>query len=336
MRHHLYRKPEDGDAGGGSEGGAPPAAAPPAAPAPPAASPPAASPPAAPAPPAASPPAGSPPAASPPAAAAPPPVEAAWREDWRQTMAKGDEKVLKRLERYASPEALSDALIAAQNRISSGDLKPVLKKDSTPEQIAEWRAANGVPEKPDGYDLGKDVKLSDQGKAFMERYLPIAHANNMTADQVKANLGFIAEMNKAEAVGRATRDVELEESGEETLRAEWGGEYKRNVTFIHNLLDGAATPEFKDKLLGGRLADGTPIGSDPAALRFLMSLALVQNPTGTLVPGYNNTPIEGVDEEIKKIETLMRTDRAAYDKDEKQQARLRELYGARETLKKRA
>lgn len=250
-------------------------------------------------------------------------------------MAKGDAKVLGRLQRYASPEALSDALIAAQNRISSGELKPVLGKNATPEQITEWRAANGIPESPDKYDLGKDLKLSDQGKAFMERYLPIAHAANMTPEQVKANLGFIAEMNRADVEGRAARDVELEETGEESLRSEWGGEYKRNITFIHNLLDGAATPEFKDKLLGGRLADGTPIGSDPAALRFLMSLALVQNPTGTLVPGYNNNPTQGVDEEIAKIDKVMREDRTAYNKDEKMQARYRELLEAKEKLRPR-
>ena len=251
-------------------------------------------------------------------------------------MAKGDAKVLTRLQRYASPEALSEALIAAQNRISSGDLKPVLKKDSTAEQIAEWRAANGIPEKPDGYDFGKDVKIPPEGKAFLDKYLPVAHAANMTADQIKSNLSFIAEVNKAEKQQQQLRDVELEETGEEALRAEWGGEYKRNITFIHNLLDGAATPEFKDKLLGGRLADGTPIGSDPAALRFLMGLALVQNPTGTLVPGFNNNPAQGVAEEMAKIEKVMKTDRSTYDKDETMQARYRELIDASEKLKKRA
>ena len=59
----------------------------------------------------------------------------AWGEDWRDKVAKGDAKKLSRLGRYASPEAVVDALIAAQNRISSGDLKPTLKKDATPEQI---------------------------------------------------------------------------------------------------------------------------------------------------------------------------------------------------------
>ncbi len=251
-------------------------------------------------------------------------------------MAKGDAKILGRLQRYASPEALSDALIHAQNRISSGELKPVLKKDATAEQIAEWRTANGVPEAPDKYAVANDPKLSDDAKAFLANYLPIAHAANLSEDQVKANLSFMASLDKAEKTARAEKDVELEDAGEELLREEWGGEYKRNITFIHNLLDGAATPEFKDKLLQARFPDGTPLGSDPATLRFLMDLALVQNPTGTLVPGYNNNPAQGVDEEITKIETTMRTDRNAYNKDEKMQSRYRELLGAREKLKQRA
>ncbi len=328
LRHPLL-KPDDGGDGGGAEGGAAaPSPSPAPAPAP------------APAPGPAPEPSPSPspsPAPGPGPAPAPTPGEAkpSWREDWRETMAKGDEKVLARLKRYASPEALSDAFINAEKRITSAELKPVLGKNATPEQVAEWRAANGIPETPDKYDLG-NAKLTDEAKTFLANYLPIAHAANLTSDQVKANLAFMANLEKAEQTQRATLDVEIQDKVEETLRAEWGGEYKRNITFIHNLLDGAATPEFKEKLLGGRLADGTPLGSDPETLRFLMGLALVQNPAGTLVPGFSNSPIEGVDEEIAKIEKVMREDRKAYDKDEKMQSRLRDLYGAREKLKSRA
>ena len=260
-------------------------------------------------------------------------MKATWPENWRESVSKGDAKTLERMQRYASPEAVTEALIAAQNRISRGELKPVLGKNATPEQLAEWRTANGVPESPDKYDLGKDVKLTDSGKEFLDKYLPVAHAANLTPEQVKTNLKFIADMNKADTDARAIRDHEIESEGEEALRAEWGTEFKRNTTFIHNMLDGAASPEFKESLLGGRLADGTPIGSSPEALRFLMSLALIQNPTGTLVPGYNANPSQGVDDEIAKIDLVMKTDRTAYNKDEKMQERYRELLTAREKLK---
>src|SRR6185295_3094292 len=120
----------------------------------------------------------------------------AWRPDWRETFAKGDAQLLTRFQRYGSPEAVAEALVHAQNRISKGELKPSLGKDATPEQVAEWRAANGVPDAPEKYDLG--VKISDSGKAIVDKYLPIAHAANMTTDQVRANLKFMSEINVAQ------------------------------------------------------------------------------------------------------------------------------------------
>lgn len=343
IRHHLLRKPDDGGEAGGAEGGAPasspapapsPAPSPAPAPAPAAPSPsPAPSPAPGPAPspaPAPAPAPGPAPAPAPKAADTP----ASWPDNWRDTVSKGDAKLLTRMQRYASPEALVDALVHAQNRISSGELRPVLGKNPTPEQLAEWRTANGIPDKPEAYDLGKDVKVSESGKVFLEQFLPVAHANNMTPAQVKASLKFVSDMNVRAEEDRAVKDHEFEETGEELLRAEWGAEFKRNMGFIHNTLDGAASPEFKTALLGGRLADGTPIGSSPEALRFLMSLALIQNPTGTLVPGFNANPSEGVEQEIKTIEETMRKNRGAYNKDEKMQARYRELIDAREKLKR--
>ena len=88
--------------------------------------------------------------------------------------------------------------------------------------------------------------------------------------------------------------------------------------------------------MGGRLADGTPIGSSPDALKFLVGLALIQNPTGVVVPGSEANPMKGVEEELAKIDQTMKTNRAAYNKDEKMQARYRELLVAKEKLKPRA
>ena len=111
----------------------------------------------------------------------------AWGEDWRDKVAKGDAKKLSRLSRYASPEAVIDALISAQNRISSGDLKPILKKDATEEQVKEYREAMGIPEAPDKYDLG-DVVPAGADKTMIEDFLKTAHATNQTPQQVKASV----------------------------------------------------------------------------------------------------------------------------------------------------
>ena len=116
--------------------------------------------------------------------------ESYWPPDWRKTVSKDDAKVLARLERYASPEAAMQALIAAQNRIAAGELKPVLGKNATPEQIAEYRAALGIPDAPDKYDLGKDApKVAPE---MLSVVLKHAHEANQTPDQVKATLIGVA------------------------------------------------------------------------------------------------------------------------------------------------
>ena len=258
-----------------------------------------------------------------------------WPADWRDTVSKGDAKLLARMGRYASPAAAMEALVAAQNRIAAGELKPVLGKNATPEQVKEYRDAMGIPETPDKYDLGKDIKIEGMDPTLLGEVLKEAHESNQTPDQVKATLKAWAKISQSVKEQQFESDVNVQKTSEDALRAEWGAEYRRNINLIHGMLDGTASPGLKDKIMGGRLADGTPIGSSPDALKFLVGLALIQNPAGVVVPGSEANPMQGVEDEITKIETGMRKDRNAYNKDEKLQARYLELLTAREKLKPR-
>jgi len=71
----------------------------------------------------------------------------------------------------------------------------------------------------------------------------------------------------------------------------------------------------------------------PDMARWLAMNARTINPVATVVPGAGANIAGAIDDEITSIEKMMRTDRQAYNKDEKMQARLRELYGARERAK---
>lgn len=330
FRKFLKMRPDgDGGDGGGGSAATPAASAPAAAPAP-AASAPTASAPAAPA-------ATSTPAT--PAAADPgdsnKTTEGYWPADWRETASKGDAKLLTRLGRYASPQAVTDALIAAQNRISAGELKPVLGKNASADEIKAWRADHGIPETPDKYDLGKDVKVEGMAPELLGEVFKAAHESNQTPDQVKATLKAWNAISNSVAASRAEADIKVQKDGEDALRAEWGAEFRRNINLIHGMLDGSASPGLKESIMGGRLADGTPIGSSPEALKFLVGLALIQNPTGVVVPGSEANPMQGIEDELTKINTFMNKDRAAYNKDEKMQARMRELLVAKEKMKPR-
>ena len=104
---------------------------------------------------------------------------------------------------------------------------------------------------------------------------------------------------------------------------------------INSMLDGAGQ-DVKASLFKGRLQDGTPIGSSPAILRWLLGLELQRNPARVITPNSGERMGETVSDEIAKIEKAMRDNRKAYDKDEKMQARYRELLQWQGENKKKA
>lgn len=325
IKRKFYRNEEAGEGGAAS---AAPAAAPVAAPA--AAAPaeapataPAAAPAAAPSPAAAT---------ATPAVAAPAPVEGYWPTNWRDTVSKADEKKLATLQRYASPEKALEALFSAQERIRSGELKPVLKKDASADELNEWRTAHGIPVTADKYDLGKDFKLDESDQETASELFKAAHESNQTPDQIKSTLKALKALQDKSVADMIASDKLKQQQSEDTLRAEWGPEFRLNINLAHSLLDGAATPGLKAKFLDARLPDGTLVGSSPEMLGLLVQLSRIQNPTGVVVPGSEANPMQGVESEIEKIEKTMRENRTAYNKDEKMQSRYRDLLGAREKL----
>jgi hypothetical protein len=258
----------------------------------------------------------------------PAPVD--WPADWREKAASGDAKKLARLTRYASPQAIADALIAAQNKISAGDLKVTLGKDAKPEEVAAYREAHGIPEAPDKYDLA-GVDIDSAEKPMIDKFLVSAHQAHMTAEQVRATINAYSGISEDAKNARLSADNEAKEKAEDALRSEWGNEFRTNINLITNLLD-TAPQGLRDKLLHGRLADGTPIGSSPEALQFLAGLARDRNPSGVVVPSGVATE-SAIEDEIGKIEKTMRENRAAYNRDEKMQARYRDLLVWREARK---
>lgn len=235
-----------------------------------------------------------------------------WPADWRQKYSN-DPKVLKRLERYASPKAALDALFAAQNKISSGELKSALKPDATPEERAAWREDNGIPATPKDYDLTlpNGIVVGEADRPFIDSFLEKAHAANMHPTQVKEALGWYYDQQEQTQAAMIARDEESRMKAEDELRAEFGPEYRRNVAMVKQLLDSA--PEgVRDRLLDGRMSDGTPIGNDPAVIRWLVGLSRELNPVGTVVPGSGTNAVQAVETELAGLRKMMGDHKSDY------------------------
>ena len=262
-------------------------------------------------------------------------VQAAWPTDWREKIST-DEKHSKTLTRFASPKALFDSYTALRQKLDSGELKAkvAFPDKGSDEDKAAWRKANGLPESADDYaKTFKSYKLDESNEAVAKHFMATAHQMNMDPSQVEGVLGWYESVQQGMNQAREEADAELLQSSEDQLRSEWGGEYRRNINLIKGLLDGIPA-EVQPLFVGARLSDGRALINTPEIAQWLLQTALTVNPVGTVVPGAGANVMSAIEDEIGEIENLMRTDRKAYNSDEKKQARLRELYAAKERAKK--
>ena len=247
----------------------------------------------------------------------------AWRNEW----AGEDEAKLEHIGRYASVHAALDGGYSANLKVASGDYKKAedFPSGGSEEDQAKWRASNGRPEAADKYGF----EVNDDNKSLIDSLSATAFANQMTDKDAKVMHDWV----NTHAQEREDALNELDnadiETTEDALRTEWGTEYRTNLNKINGLME-IAPGDINTQLLNARLEDGTQIKSNPDAMKFLIDLALIKNPTTTLVPAGGDL-MSSIEDEIKTIKSKMGT--KEYNDDEKMQARYRELITARDSQK---
>lgn len=236
-----------------------------------------------------------------------------WPEDWRAKFAGDDEKALKKLERYKSPKDIFAAYRALESKMSSGEVKQVLGKDATPEQIAEYRKANGIPEKADGYleSLPNGLVIGEDDKPLVQSFLDKVHGKNASPEIVSEALAWYYDAQEQMSAAQVEADKKAQAAAADELRAEWGNEYRANFNSAMNFLETA--PEgVKEEILKGRGASGVALGDNPAVLKWLVHLANEANPAGFIAPASGQSQLGGIEEQIAEIQQLMRDDPKKY------------------------
>ena len=247
------------------------------------------------------------PSPAPAPAPSPAPSEAAgfWPETWRQNMATDaagvvDDKTLKRLERYASPKALNDALIAAQTRIDSGLARtPPPGPDATPEAMKAYREENGIPETPDKYDtsLPNGLVIGEADKPLVDSFLKDLHGQNATPAEVKRSLSWYYKQREAILAEQATADADYQASNLDVLAKQWGGNLGRNQRIVRDYI-ASMPPAVQKNLNGARGADGRAMLANADFVQFLAAQALKDNPIASVVTGSGPGAIAQIETEI--------------------------------------
>lgn len=262
----------------------------------------------------------------------------AWDPQWREKLAGGDAAKLADLQRYQDPQAMADGLFASKARIREGDLAKPLPKNPNEQELKAYRELHGIPAEakgylenlPEGLVLGKDdqpVFESLATKVLHKHNLPPAVAH----DIVKWYGDFVQE--EQAAVGE--QDGKDREETEDALRKTWGNDFRANANIMRSYLSGLPQA-VSEALQNARDIDGRGLMNNPAVVQWLVGSARELQDVSTVLDGSGGAnPLLTVEQEIVKIEKLMKSDRKAYNKDSALQEKYRGLLDQRDKLKAR-
>lgn len=257
---------------------------------------------------------------------------------------KAYDKELRRLQNMESPHSVYGSFRGLENTWASRNFIRLPPKEGASEaDIKEFHKNLGVPEAPEGYlkDLKLDngLVLGDADKPIAEAFAAVAHKAGLPPAGYNAALNWYLQTQEKQAAELDERDEGFRSTSERALKEEFGPSYKRKTNAIASLFDLAAggadiknEKALYSRLMGGRMADGTLIGNDPDMVKFLVNLAMDRNPAASVVEDGDQTGTS-VNDEIAKIEKIMREDRPLYNK--QYANRYAELLAARTKIQSR-
>lgn len=210
----------------------------------------------------ATPPANDPPAGDPPSD---PPADekpAALPDNWRELAAGENEDQLKLLKRYGSLSGVVKALQEAQNTIRSGKIKRDMPDPKDEKAMAEWRKEQGIPDKPEGYQLPEPItkRLVDEDKPILASFTEFAHSKNAPPAFVEMATEWYVNLQEQMAEQISQRDAKAFEEADDALRDNWArDEYKGNLQLAKRFWEAAGV----EGLSEARLPDGRKLGNIP-------------------------------------------------------------------------
>jgi len=251
-----------------------------------------------------------------------------WREDWRESLAGGDEAALRQLKRFASPENFAKSYRELQKRLTTG--APALTEDATPEEIAAYDKQIGVPDKPEGYKLSfpQEMGATEADTATLAAFQEHMKAAHVPPSAAKAAFDFyMKRMQETRAeFGSAAQEANLNSIAE--LRGEWKGrEFTRNTGLAKEFLGKhfEGSEDALEQVLNARLPNGVSIGNYAPFVKGIVAMARAYADDEALIGGDGAGGGKSIADEIADLVKKSATTKLSKSED----ARLDELYAAR-------
>jgi hypothetical protein len=259
---------------------------------------------------------------------------AGWGPDWRETYAKDDKGKLGELQRYATPGAALDGLFAGKERLRAGEVLKPLPENANGQEVTEFRKLHGIPETPEGYLAGlpDGLVIGEEDKPVFESFAKALHAENVSPKVAHTAIKWYNNFVEESMAQQAEMDQQHKAGVEDALRAAWGKDYRPNIGAMNTYLDTLPGP-VAEAMRSARDAEGRGLLNIPEVMQWLVGNAREFLSVSTLVGGDGQISAQTIDAELAEIQKIMGT--PAYIKDEKKQARYRDLLDAKAKLEAR-
>ncbi len=249
--------------------------------------------------------------------------------DWRAAIT--DEKARRFAERFTSPAEAAVSAFKARQQLSGSVRVPGRK--ASREDIAAFRRALGVPDRPEGYavappeGLPGSLDMDEAGKARLDTYLKGMHEAGATPGVVQRGIdlyyGFLAE-------GLGTREraaVEAREKANADLTREWGADAKRNDECARRAFDTFGGERFAVFVENAEVG-GVKLGDHPEMRRIFAAIGRAMGEDRLHAPGGGEQG-KSAQERIDEIHSWQHSDdpkESEKYKTDAVQAELRGLY----------
>jgi hypothetical protein len=250
-------------------------------------------------------------------AGATPPAEPAvavqpnWPDDWRDKLAGEDKAYRTLLDRYADPGALAKAHRELQLKLSKGELKATtgMPDNASDEERAAWRKENGIPDKPENYDvrLPNGMVLGDAERPIVNDFLQHAHQNNLPPTVVNVAMDWYMRFQEKQLADQREQDIGKRVQAEENLRADWGADYRPETIRLGEFLS-KAPDDLGVDLVAARYPDGSIVGSDPRFVRWMAGIRRELDPMGSLVPAGTADPVKAGAARLGELKAMLNTE----------------------------
>ena len=247
----------------------------------------------------------------------PTPTPAPVADDWRTREANGDAKKLKMLERYQSETAWKESWFELRKTVDTTRPKSALPDKATPEQLAAYRAENGIPDAPEKYleNLPDGLVIGEQDAPIFKDFAETLLAKNLPPAAAHAAIEWYNNWQEKMEAAAAEADLVNGTRTEDILRQEWGNDYRVNVNLRKSFLD-SAPEKVRDAFERAKLPDGTLLGQYPDMSRWLVGMAREINPVATIPPGSSVGAGKSIDDRLSEIKPMMGNRNSPYWKGE--------------------